>query len=198
MLRFRVILASSFVVACAACSQGGAATSPSPSDTPTLSSPTAPSTPTSTLPSTLVGYSAKERTAYLAAVRAYNEFSRRNDSFYAAGRTTGAAKRFYQRYAVDWSTAWGNLAQAANNHVKVTGSTNIVWTKPQSIKLGQSMGDVVVLRRCLDESGWVVTQNGKVLDQPQLKQPHVDTIRLEKHPGEDWWRAGVAKQGPTC
>ena len=73
-----------------------------------------------------------------------------------------------------------------------------MWTKPRSIKLGGPKGDVIVLRRCLDESGRVVTQDGKKLDQPQFKKPHIYTVRLEKHPGEDWWRSGIAEQGQTC
>ena len=56
----------------------------------------------------------------------------------------------------------------------------------------------MVLRRCLDQSGWVVTQNGKKLDQPQFKDPHVYTVRLEKRDREDRWRAGIAEQGATC
>lgn len=195
MLPSRVALASFLVVACAACSQNGASPTPSPSSSPTTS---APSAPTSSVPPELSGYSEKERAAYQKAVAAYDAFTKRNDRFYAAGQTTVAAKRFYQRYAVDWSTAWGNLAQVANNNVTVTGSTKTVWTKPRSIELSGPGGDVIVLRRCLDESGRVVTQNGKKLDQPQFKEPHVYTIRLEKRSGEDWWRSGIAEQGQTC
>ncbi|GAB3662545.1 hypothetical protein GCM10027596_24210 [Nocardioides korecus] len=128
----------------------------------------------------------------------YDAFTKRNDKFYAAGQTTGAARKFYQRYAVDWSTAWGNLAQVANNKVRVTGTTTTVWTKPRSIKVDGSRADVIMLRRCLDESGRVVTQKGKKLDQPQFKKPHIYTVRLEKHPREDWWRSGIAEQGQTC
>lgn len=203
MLPSRLVLASFLVVACAACSQEGAATAPStgtqtPPDPSGIPTPSVQSTSTTSVPPALAGYSGKERIAFGAAVRAYYNFARRNDRFYAAGRTTGAAKRFYQRYSVDWSTAWGNLAQTANNNVTVTGSTRTVWTRPRSIELGQSGGDVIVMRRCLDESDRVVTQNGKVLRQPQLKEPHVYTVRLVKRPGEDWWRAGVAQQGQTC
>ena len=57
---------------------------------------------------------------------------------------------------------------------------------------------MIVIRRCLDESGRVVIQDGKKLEQPQFKDPHIYTIRLEKRPGEKWWRSGVAEQGPTC
>lgn len=47
--------------------------------------------------------------------------TKHNDAFYAAGATTIEVKDFYQRYAVDWSTAWGNLAQVANNKVTHRG-----------------------------------------------------------------------------
>ena len=195
MLRSRLVLATFLVVTCAACSQNEASPAPSPSPDPTTS---APSAPTSSVPPELAGYNEKERAAYETAVDEYDAFTKRNDMFYAAGQTTGAAKKFYQRYAVDWSTAWGNLAQVANNDVTVSGTTKSVWTKPRSVKLGGPKGDVIVLRRCLDESGRVVTQNGKKLDQPQFKKPHIYTVRLEKHPGEDRWRSGIAAQGETC
>jgi hypothetical protein len=195
MLRSRLVLATFLVVTCAACSQNEASPAPSPSPDPTTS---APSAPTFSIPPELAGYDAKERAAYETAVTEYDAFAKRNDKFYAAGQTTSAAKRFYQRYAVDWSTSWGNLAQVANNNVTVSGSTNSVWTKPRSVKLGGPKGDVIVLRRCLDESGRVVTQDGKKLNQPQFKRPHIYTVRLEKHPGEDWWRSGIAEQGETC
>jgi len=195
MLPSRVALASFLVLACAACSQNGALPAPSPSSSPTTS---APSAPTSSVPPELSGYSEQERAAYQKAVAAYDAFTKRNDRLYAAGQTTVAAKRFYQRYAVDWSTAWGDLAVIANNRVTVTGPTKTVWTKPKSIELGGPKADTVVLRRCLDESGRVVTQNGKTVDQPQFKDPHIYTVRLEKRLGEDWWRSGTVDQGPTC
>jgi len=195
MLPSRVALASFVVVACAACSQNGASPTPSPSSSSTLS---VPSAPTSSVPPELLGHSEPERAAYQKAVTAYDAFTKRNDRFYAAGQTTVVAKRFYQRYAVDWSTAWGDLAVIANNKVTVTGSTRTVWTKPKSIELGGPKADVVFLRRCLDESGRVVTQNGKKVDQPQFKDPHIYTVRLEKRRGEDWWRSGTVDQGPTC
>lgn len=195
MLRSRVVLATFLVVACAACSQSGGSSGPSPSPDPTTS---APSAPTSSVPPDLVGYSEDERAAYEVAVTEYDTFIKRNDAFYAAGETTVEAKDFYQRYAIDWSTAWGNLAQVVNNGIIVAGITRTVWTRPLSIELGTAKGDVIVLRRCLDESGRVVTQNGNELEQPQFKDPHVYTIRLEKWPSEDWWRSGVAEQGKSC
>lgn len=195
MFRSRLVLAAFMVVSCAACSKEAA--TPAVTSSASLTTP-APSASVSSDPPRPVGYSKRERAAYKSAVTEYDAFVKRNDEFYAAGETTGAAKKFYHRYAVDWSTAWGDLAQVSNNNVKVTGSTRTVWTRPGSIKIGESRGDVIVLRRCLDESGRVVTQNGKKLEQPQFKKPHVYTIRLEKHRGESWWRSGIAKQGKTC
>jgi hypothetical protein len=43
-----------------------------------------------------------------------------------------------------------------------------------------------------------VEQSGKKLNQPQFKDPHVYTVRLEKRRGEDLWRSGIAEQGSTC
>lgn len=195
MLRSRLVLATFLVVACAACSPAEPSPTP-PTDAPSTSS--APTAPTSSVPPELAGYSEQERVAYETAVTEYDAFTRRNDEFYATGQTSVAAKRFYQRYAADWSTAWGNLAQVANNKVTVTGSTKTVWTKPKSIELDGSKGDTVVLRRCLDESGRIVKQDGKEVDQPQFMDPHVYTVRLEKRRGEDRWRSGIAEQGSTC
>jgi hypothetical protein len=189
------VLVTFLAVTCAACNQNEASPAPSPSPDPTTP---APSATRSSVPPELVGYNEKERATYEAAVDEYDAFTKRNDKFYTAGLTTGAAKKFYQRYAVDWSTAWGNLAQVADSNVTVSGSTETVWTGPRSVQLGGPRGDVIVLRRCLDESGRVVTQNGKKLDQPQFKKPHIYTVRLEKRPGEDWWRSGIAEQGQTC
>jgi len=193
VLRSRVVLATVVVVACASCSEDGGTSTP----TEPPATPSASTAPTGSVPPELAGYSKTERTAFEQAVTEYDAFTRRNDRFYAAGRTTVAAKRFYQRYAVDWSTAWGDLAQVANSGITVTGSTRTVWTKPEAIELG-AKNDVIRIRRCLDESGRVVTQGGETVDQPQLNDPHVYSVRLEKRPGEAWWRSGIAEQGQPC
>jgi hypothetical protein len=149
-------------------------------------------------PAELAGYTAKERQAYEGAVSAYEAFVKRSNHFYAVGETSVAAKDFYQRYSIDWATAWANLAQAANNHIKVSGPTTVVWTKPVTISVRSTAGDAITIKRCLDESKWTVEQNGKKLAQPQLKSPHVYTVQLEKRPRETWWRSGEPKLGATC
>lgn len=108
-MRSRLVLATFLVVTCAACSQNEASPAPSASPDPTTSSPSA-STPS--VPPELAGYSEDERAAYDDAVSEYNAFIKRSDAFYAAGETTIEAKNFYQRHAVDWSTAWGNLGSS--------------------------------------------------------------------------------------
>ena len=191
MLRPRVVLAAFLLMACAACRQEAATPAPSPTTS-------APSAPVSSVPPELASYSEAERAAYETALAEYDAFIKRNDAFYASGKMTGEAKDFYQKYAIDWSTAWGNLAQVVNNGVKVAGTTKTVWTKPQAVKLGTTGGGAIVVRRCLDESGRIVTQNGKTLDQPQFNIPHVYRIRLQKRAGEAWWRSGIAQQGSSC
>lgn len=181
-------------VLCVACGGGADPGSPqSPS-----SAASVPSVESPAVSSDLAGYKARQRVAYEAAVAAYSAFVKRNDRFYAVGKTTVAAKNFYQRYAISWATAWGNLAQTANNDVTVSGPTTTVWTKPMSIGLGKSNGDKITIKRCLDESKRVVRQNGKVVAQPQLKTPHIYVVRLQKRSGESWWRSGEPKQGATC
>lgn len=195
MLRHRVVLATLLVVVCAACGDDSGAANPAPGASSTAS-------PSSGTPSDgssdLAGYTADEQTAYDEAVTAYDRFIKRSDGYYAAGETTVEAKQFFQRFAVDWSTAWANLAKVANNDVTVGGTTRTLWTKPRSIELKTAGGDVIVVRRCLDESGRIVKQGGQEVDQPQFEMPHVYTIRLEKWPKEARWRSGIAQLGRTC
>jgi hypothetical protein len=195
MLRSRKWLASFLVLTCAACSGGGATTGPSNSPSPGTS---AASTPTATVSPELAAYSEEERLAYDEALDAHAAYLAKTDKIYAKGETTVAAKRFYQRHAVDWSTAWGNLALVANNGVTIRGETRVVWIRPKSIRLATAAGDVVVIRRCVDESQRVVRQNGKRMAQPQFEEPHVYTVRLERRPAESWWRVGTARLGRTC
>jgi hypothetical protein len=194
MLRY--LVAASLLVMCAAC--GGNGDDPAPSS-PTTSTPSAPPSSSSpNVPSYLATYSAEQQTAYEEAVAAYEKFLTKNDRFFATGKTTVGALNFYRRYAIDWSTAWGNLGQVANNDATIAGSTRTIWTRPKSIRLDPTRGDTVVIRRCLDESNRVVTQNGNEIPQPQFKTPHVYTVRIQKRLGEGWWRFGIADQGKTC
>lgn len=195
MLRSRMGLASFLVLTCAACTGGGATTGPSNSPSPSTS---VASTPTVSVAPELAGYSEEKRVAYDEALAAYAVYLAETDKIYAKGETTVAAKRFYQRHAIDWSMAWGNLAVVANNGVTVKGETRVVWVRPKAIRLATDAGDVVVIRRCVDESQRVVRQNGKRMTQPQFEEPHVYTVRLEKRPAESWWRAGTAQLGRTC
>ena len=200
MLRSLTVVAFLVALSCAGCT--GQADEPAPTVSPSSAAPTiTPSTTPTTTPSaepTLEGYSEEEAAAYEAAVLAYDRFAKRSDRLYEEGATTNAAKEFFQRFSIDWSRAWGDLAQIANSGVTVAGSTKTVSTKPESIELDTKAGDVVVLRRCLDESGRVVTQGGEEIDQPQLQQPHIYTVRMERRPRESRWRSGVAEQEGTC
>lgn len=83
---------------------------------------------------------------------AYDAFTAQNDKIMVEGQTTVAAKDLYQKYAIDWSTAWTGLAQLANNGITITGPTTAKWTRPRSIDLRANGGPSVVLRRCLDET----------------------------------------------
>ena len=183
------------LLACAGCD--GA------SDAPSAAVPSSPSsssavTPSPSVPSELVRFSAAEREAYEAARAAYRRFTARNDRLLARGQTTEPASEFYHRYSVKWVDAWANLAQLANNDVTITGRSREVWVRPVDVSVGANGEASVQLRRCLDESQLVVRQAGKVVAQPQLRKPHVYSVRVVRRAAEDHWRSGTASQGRKC
>jgi hypothetical protein len=193
----RVVLATFIAALCAGCGTGhDDSTLPSPSTGASTSPTQTPSR--DTVPAYLKAYSVKQRKAYGAALSAQDAFDRRNARILAAGKTTKAASVFYHRYSIDWVSDWSSLAQLANNHVTVTGQTKVRWARPISIRLPGSGTSVVVLRRCVDQSHVVVSQNGSQLPQPELKRPRIYRVRLEQRNGEEWWRSGVAKKGSPC
>lgn len=196
MSTVRILLATAIVVAaCASCADGTGAATPSNSAKPSAS---VSALPTQAVPPYLASYSPEERAAYAAALMAHAAFVEQDRKFAAAGKTTQRAASFYRRNSIDWVSDWASLAQLANNHVIVRGRTIVKWVRPVTVQVDGAGADVVVLRRCVDSSGLAVTQNGKPLAQPNLKQPHVFRVRLEKRAAETWWRVGTAKQGAPC
>ena len=194
MFGSRLAPATLLIVVCAACASNASnGADPEPA-APSTSAPTAPSSG----PAGLAGYTEAEQAAYGEAVGAYDSFTARNDKIMAKGQTTVGAKDFYQKYAIDWSTAWTGLAQLANDGITVTGPTTAKWTRPKSIDLTAKGGPSVVLRRCLDETKRVVTQKGHSIQQPQFERPHVYAVTLRQKVGETWWRASVANRGSAC
>jgi hypothetical protein len=171
--RVTAALAMSLILSCVACSgnDGEAKSTEPPKPPPSVPSPRAPAS--AAVPRYLAPYTADEREAYGDAVVADERFGRRNSRFLSEGQTTKQASDFYRKYSTDWVSAWSNLGRLADNRVTVTGRATVKWVRPSSIDLGEDGGAVVVLRRCLNESGLVVTQNGEPVAQPQLTRPHV-------------------------
>lgn len=196
MSTVRIVLATAILVAsCASCADSTGAATPDNSAKP---SATTSVSPTHAAPPYLASYTSAERAAYDAALTAHAAFVEQDRQFAAAGKPTQRAAAFYRRNSIDWVNDWASLAQLANNHVIVRGRTIVKWVRPLTIEVGDPGAEVVVLRRCVDSSGLVVTQNGKPLGQPNLKEPHVFRVRLEKRATETWWRVGTAKQGAPC
>jgi hypothetical protein len=189
-----LVVATLAAAFCAACS--GSTTSPPPTSSPQPSASSSATTPP--VPPYLAAYSEAEREAYGDAVAAYSQFVEADQRFAAAGKTSKDAARFYRRHSIDWVRDWATLAQLANNGVTITGAAATVWLRPADIALNSGGGDVVVLRRCVDSSGLVVMQNGQEIEQPNLKEPHVFRVRIERNGPETWWRTGAARQGKPC
>lgn len=197
MRRTGIAIAVLGLVAVAGCSDGDEAPDALPSFTGSPSkSPSASSSPS--IPPYLEKYTPAERASYAEASAAYDEFIEREAEFAAAGRTTVKAKDFYQKYSLDWATSWGSFAYLANLGVRIFGVPETVSERPTQITLEAAKGQVVVVRRCLDSRDLKVTQNGKPSKQPQLQQRRTVTVELVQREREDWWRAGVAKQGKPC
>ena len=200
MPRIRALLAVTLLVlSCASCSGDPGGAEPGGLPISSTSTPTTATSPRPTVPPYLVAYTANERQAYADALVAEDAFNVRNARYLAKGQTVEEASDFYHRYSIDWVQDWTNLAELANNHVTVTGKTSVVWVRPLRIKLSTAGGvDFVFLRRCVDSSKLVVTQNGEPLEQSHLEKRHVVRVRMEKRAGETWWRSGISQQGPSC
>jgi hypothetical protein len=197
MPRVRGILAVTFLVAsCAACS-GTAGESAPNSPTSSTSAPSMPA-PTSSVPPYLASYSIDQRVAFNDAVDALHRFTTVNDRFLGEGELTKRQAAFYRKHSVDWVGDWATLSQFVNNKVTYEGSPIEVWLRPLSIDLTAKDGQLVRVRRCLDESQLVVFADGEEIAQPQLKNPHVYKVSMIRRPGESWWRVGLPRQGNAC
>lgn len=181
--------------ACAAC--GGASDSP-PAALPSSSSSSSTITPSPSVPAELAGYDPSEREAFGAAVDALHRFSRTSDRFIRQGRLTPDQAKFYRRNSVRWTDDWAALAQLVNGRITMRGAARELWARPLTIDLTADTGEVVVVRRCLDQTKVRVFADGKEVPQPQLKTPRIYRVQMLKKQAEYHWRTGLPKQGAPC
>jgi hypothetical protein len=192
----RALVAVAFaMIACASCapdSDGPTAAPPSKTSTPLTSSPTP------TIPADLASFGPDERAAFTAAIAALRQFSTTNDRFLRQGKLTKRQAAFYRRNSINWVDDWANLSQFVNEKITFKGTPIEVWVRPVAIDLVGGDGQVVNVKRCLDQSRMSVYTDGVGVPQPQLKSPHVYRVKLLMRPNETWWRVGLPKQGATC
>jgi hypothetical protein len=148
--------------------------------------------------SDLATYSPDERAAFTVAIAALHRFVTTSDQFLGQGKLTKRQAAFYRRNSINWVDDWANLSQFVHKQVTYKGTPKEVWLRPVSIELTSKDGQVVEVKRCLDQSNLRVFAAGKRVPQPQLKVPHVYRISIIKKPSETWWRTGLPKQGATC
>ncbi len=197
MRRTRVwFVLTSLLLACASCG-GGNSSAGSPPPSPSSSPSPSPSR-SQTVPAYLAKYTVQERMAYAEAVAALHRFTRTDDRILGQGKLTSKQAAFYRRNSINWVEDWANLAQLVNKHIVFKGTTKEVWVRPLSINLNANRGELVELRRCLDQSALRVFASGTRVPQPQLKKPHIYGVTLEKRTGDTRWRVGLPKQGATC
>ena len=183
------------LLACAAC--GGTSDSP-PTALHSRSSASGAVTPSPSVPAELAGYDASEREAFGAAVDALHRFSRTSDRFIRQGRLTPDQAKFYRKNSVRWTDDWAALAQLVNGRITMRGAARELWTRPLSIDLNAGADEVVVVRRCLDQTKVRVFAEGKEVPQLQLKTPRIYRVQMLKKQAEDHWRTGLPKQGAPC
>ena len=196
MPRLRISLATLLLLACGACGEGaGEAPMSRSSEAPSSSAPSAPS---SSIPPELAGYGLPEREAFEAAVVALHRFSRTSDRFISQGRLTRSQAAYFRRNSINWVDAWAGLAQLVNGRITMLGDTHEKWARPSQVDLSAAGGEVVVIRRCLDQTDVRVFADGKRVPQPQLKIPRVYRVKMLKKQSEQRWRTGLPKQGSRC
>lgn len=196
MPRLRISLATLLLLACVACGEGeGEAPTSRSLDAP---SPSAPAAPSSSIPPELAGYSLPEREAFEAAVVALHRFSRTSDRFISQGRLTRSQAAYYRRNSINWVDDWAGLAQLVNGRITMRGDTREEWARPLRVDLSAAAGEIVVVRRCLDQTDVRVFADGKRVPQPQLKTPRVYRVKMLKKESEQWWRTGLPSQGSRC
>ena len=184
------------MLACAGC--GKSASDPPlvfPSKSATAAASASPSASAST---GLHGFASSQRAAFTQAVAALQRFSATNDRFIGQGRLTQTQSAFFRKYSIRWTDDWAGLAQLVNGQIRIRGTTHEIWVRPVSIDLQAAAGQVVVIRRCLDQTDVRVFAHGKAVPQPQLKTPRMYRVTMLKRSSEQWWRTGMPKQGAKC
>ena len=196
MPRLRISLATLMLLACAAC---GGSSDQAPTSRPSESSLSSASpAPSPSVSEELAGYSLPEREAFEAAVVALHRFSRTSDRFISQGRLTRSQAAYFRRNSINWVDAWAGLAQLVNGRITMRGDTHEKWARPSQVDLSAAKGEVVVIRRCLDQTDVRVFADGKRVPQPQLKTPRVYRVKMLKKQSEQRWRTGLPKQGSRC
>lgn len=196
MPRLLISLATLVLLACAACgrSSGEAPTSRRLESAPSSASPA----PSSSVSPELAGYTLPEREAFEAALVALHRFSRASDGFISQGRLTRSQATYFRRNSINWVDDWAGLAQLVNGRITMRGDTREEWARPSRVDLSAAVGEVVVIRRCLDQTSVRVFADGKRVPQPQLRTPRVYQVKMLKKQSEQWWRTGLPRQGSRC
>jgi len=150
------------------------------------------------VPAYLQRFTAEERQSFTSSVAALHRFSSQSDDFLRQRSLTKIQAAYFKKYAVDWTQNWASLAQTVSGKISVRGSARELKLRPVSINLNAKQGQVVVLRRCLDQRSLRVFADGQQVPQPQLREPRNYRVTMLKRPSESWWRTGVPRQGATC
>ncbi len=128
----------------------------------TTSSPTTTPSPsaTTTAPAWESKYSPTQIAAYNGALRRFEEYERKSEPIWRAGKATPATEKFFKEYFSTWFVQQDRLNSYERVNAQIHGIPKVVTSRPTRIK-SSADGQSVTIRQCADFSGVKGIQNGE-------------------------------------
>lgn len=144
-------------------------------------------TPTPTAPSWAVSYTAAELDDYNAALAALVAIEQREEPIWSGGKLTAVARA---AFASDWfvpALPMRRLTSWQQNGAREEGLPRVLSSRLTSLTRdnGSSGIETLTIRQCVDSSGVVATQNGKVVP-PSKGTRGVRSVEMDKLPNGEW------------
>jgi len=190
------------VLPLAGCSDDNAKGSDDPAPTaPTTTLKPTPTTPAPTTAAWRDKYTAEQLDAYDAALARWQEYTKKTNAIYMAGRDTSEARAVFRDYSMKWQGLVKVLAETYDaGRVRKERPTKPLSTRAQLVRLNADGTGSVTIWQCTDYSDVLVTQNGQPV--AGTKPDHLITpliIHMAKPEGRDWMVADTElKDKASC
>jgi len=145
-------------------------------ESPTSSAPTSVQSPTPSHEAWRDDFSAEQLAAFDEASQFVDAFNAKWRPVLSAGKATPEAKRLLQEYRADWQAQWQALQVFAQREIMIPRAGEILWSKADSIRIGDGDEASVKIRRCTDSRDNGATEAGKPLNPPETPTEVVTTV----------------------